>query len=351
MSVFGPGRGEAVLVHMGGNDWVTVDSCIDQVTQLNPVLEYLDHVGVEVSDAVKLVVGTHAHDDHIAGISNLFQRAESAQLVLSSALTSTEFFAQVEADHDIEKQLRLSVRAEYRSVLAEAQLRRTRGLSKLKRAVSQRLLWSREASPDLPAASIIALSPSDEAVTRALGFLAEGTAVAGHEKRLRASDPNEFAVALWISFGEISVLLGADLLVGPSGCGWGAVLEEFEPPSKASLYKVAHHGSPNADHDGVWAELLEEDPVAIAAPFRGGHAPRPTPDDVERIIGRPGQLFLTAQSKVPARSRAVARTQASLSGLARDVRDENGRVGHVRARRTHGQSKWTVDLASPAYRP
>ena len=52
-----------------------------------PVLNYLGQMGVDVSTQVKLVVGTHAHDDHIAGLSKVLGACNNATFVWSSALT------------------------------------------------------------------------------------------------------------------------------------------------------------------------------------------------------------------------------------------------------------------------
>ncbi|PXF57856.1 MAG: hypothetical protein C4B58_08625 [Deltaproteobacteria bacterium] len=32
ISLFGPGRGECVVAHLGNNDWLVVDSCLDNTS-------------------------------------------------------------------------------------------------------------------------------------------------------------------------------------------------------------------------------------------------------------------------------------------------------------------------------
>src|SRR5689334_12129795 len=98
VSIFGPGKGEAILVHLGYNRWIAVDSCIDQIDGTIPALEYITQIGVNVSSSVLLVVGTHAHDDHIAGISEVFRRCEAAHFVCAHALVHSQFIALVNAD-------------------------------------------------------------------------------------------------------------------------------------------------------------------------------------------------------------------------------------------------------------
>jgi len=81
ISIFGPGRGESILVYLGYNRWIAVDSCVDQIDGSIPALAYLERIGVDIGHNVLLVIGTHAHDDHIAGISEVFRRSEAASFV------------------------------------------------------------------------------------------------------------------------------------------------------------------------------------------------------------------------------------------------------------------------------
>src|SRR4051812_1212421 len=91
VSLFGPGVGECVVVHIGAGEWLVVDSCIDPSTRKPVALDYLTAMNVDVSRMVKLVVVTHWHDDHMRGVSALFSRAESAKFVCSSVLQVEEF--------------------------------------------------------------------------------------------------------------------------------------------------------------------------------------------------------------------------------------------------------------------
>jgi hypothetical protein len=351
ISIFGPGKGEAIAVHLGDGDWITVDSCRNQATGEHALLDYFDAMGVDISEKLRLVIGTHAHDDHIAGLADLFSRAPDAQFVTSAAATTDEFFAVVEADADIERQIRQSVRAEYRQIFERVQVRGhfADGRQPLLNALQQRLLWSRQAREGMPGASVIALSPSDTAIQRSKRYLAEGSAKVGERKRLAAADPNEFAVALWVQFGDVTALLGADLIIGPEGCGWKAVLGSHGPSTRASIYKVPHHGSPNADHEAVWSDLLSDQVVSLVAPFRSGSVIRPSDTDIDRIVEKSSTAFITAQPKPPAPSKATKRARASLSGVATNVRDPFGHIGHVRARATPPSEEWDVVLVDPAH--
>lgn len=349
ISIFGPGKGESVAVHVGAGQWLIIDSCIDQQTKRNPVLDYLSTLGVETSRDVVLVVGTHAHDDHIAGLSNVLGQCEAATFVCSSALTAEEFMSTVEADADIERLFRKTIRSEYRKIfeiLSDRDVTDSRPPAM--HALEMRELWSRPATKDIPSASAVSLSPSDQAVIRARAALAAGLAKSTDRRRIQLVDPNEFAVAMWVNVGDIALLLGADLTSGPEGCGWGAVVSRFSSALRASAFKIPHHGSPNAHHDGVWSKLVTDDVISLLAPFRMGRRPLPADDDIQRIKLTSSAVYCSANPKAPALSKDVKRTRAALASLgATNIRFE-GRTGQVRARRARDWADWRVECQSPA---
>ena len=96
ISVFGPGIGECVVVHLGDSDWVVVDSCIDRQSGRPVALEYLRSLGVDVASQIKLVIATHWHDDHIRGIAEILHAAESAKFVNSAAYVFGDFGQAIE---------------------------------------------------------------------------------------------------------------------------------------------------------------------------------------------------------------------------------------------------------------
>jgi hypothetical protein len=348
ISIFGPGKGESILVHLGKNEWIIVDSCVDQVDNSIPALKYLETIGVDPAGAVKVVLGSHAHDDHIAGISRIFAACESATFVCSSALTREEFFAVLEID-SLQVSLRSRIRREYQGVFATVKERGRRqdGLKPLRTANEGRVLFERQGSRSHVRALVKCLSPSDEAFFRAVQALAAAYPVSGQLRGTPPADPNELAIALWVECGDTTVLLGSDLTIGPAGCGWQAVLATFAPNSKASLFKIPHHGSPNAHHPSVWGSLVDS-PVAILAPYRAGRRPLPAESDIERIKAVSSELHSAASPKMPVQSRRVRRAAAALGPLATNVVEPWGRPGQVRARYSSEALAWRTEHVPPA---
>ncbi len=350
VSIFGPGKGESCAVHVGNGDWVVVDSCVNQRIGGNPVLQYFEEIGVDTTTRVKVIVATHAHDDHIAGIADLVNRCSRAEFVWPDAASREEFLTLLEADSEMSDYVRPSAYSQYRRVLDILEERAGGGRPKVKRALADRLLWRRDTEPKV---QVVSLSPSDEAVTRALEYFAGLLKANETEKRrVSAGDPNTFAAALWVRVGDVRVLLGSDLLIGPGpNCGWNAVLGSATRPSgRSSLYKVAHHGSPTSHHEGIWSELLDSDPIAVLAPFRGSRTPRPSPEDEARIVGLSREAYATALTRAPAPPAAVRKTAALLGSVAARVREVDGTPGQVRARCAATGGSWDVTLFPPARR-
>jgi hypothetical protein len=351
VSIFGPGYGESVVVHLGNNKWLIVDSCIDRTNDSVPALDYLTNVNANAAEDVLLVVGSHAHDDHIAGISKIVSACEIAFFVCSRALTEREFVSLVSRDEERGSLVRRKIYSEYSNIFDVLEARRISpaGVSYMKYALEQRPLLELDLDDSGLHAKVVSLSPSDEAVNRAIRKLADFLTQNGDDRDPRGINPNELSVALWIEVAEKTILLGSDLLNGPTGCGWRAVLASHRPGDRrGAVYKVPHHGAPNAHYPKVWEDLLEANPIAILAPWRNGNRVRPDRTDRVRIRRLTNRAFATAPSDRSAIMVDIRDSAAAMSGIARNVRAAAERVGHVRARSQIGVDMWDVEYDAPA---
>ena len=191
--------------------------------------------------------------------------------------------------------------------------------------------------------TISSLSPGDgvfQQFLASVGGLIPGKGV--NKKRIRSFSPNEVAVALWVECGGSSLLLGADL----ERKGWVAILgDTHRPPGKASVYKIPHHGSADADEPAVWERMLEDEPVAVLAPWRRGRGALPTEQDTERILSATPNAWITdTGSTREATFRHGNRTvEKTLRESGVRIRRLAGDTGMIRLRRRIGSADdWKV---------
>ena len=95
LSLFGPGVGECIVVHIGDGQWVVIDSCLGPETKQPVALSYLNSLGIDIAHSVSVVIVTHWHDDHMEGGATLLDAATNAIFCCSIALRKDEFLSRV----------------------------------------------------------------------------------------------------------------------------------------------------------------------------------------------------------------------------------------------------------------
>ena len=318
LTLLGPGYGESIALHIGDGAWVVIDSCIDRDGQPQ-ALRYLEGMGVDPATAVTLVVATHWHDDHVRGLTQVVKTCRSAHFCCAAALCREEFLELVGALEGRHFSASGSGLREIHGVFAHLQETGQPPIHALAdRAIIQRQtcrLWS--------------LSPGDDVFQRFLRSVERMIPNLGETKtRIRSIAPNEASVAIWVDAGEFALLLGADL----EKRGWKAVLQDTaRPPGQASVFKVPHHGSKNADEPEVWLQMLESDCIAVLTPWRLGGRILPTMHDVRRILAATPNAYVTAKTMpTPNRpnhaDRAVERTLRESGAKFRRLTAPSGSV-------------------------
>lgn len=342
ISLFGPCYGESALVHLGAGDWMVVDSCLDKERRAPAALSHLRRIGADPTSAVKLIVATHWHDDHIRGLSQLVRACDSARFSCSQALRNEDFLALVHAARDPTMKSTSGL-DEFESVISELKQRNSPPVW----ALANRLLWRREG--EYPC-QVWALSPSDRLVTKAFESMGRLLADRGSpKKRIPAPERNDGSVVIWISVADKLVLLGADLEYAGTGTGWSAVVASpNRPTGRAGTYKVAHHGSESGDSPEIWNDLLSENPVAILTPFSLGSVDLPTTGDIHRLRERTPHVFATAQrasQRASFGSGSVGRTKREVLKTYRKLFTGQG---HIRIRMKAKEPTGFVDLFGDA---
>ena len=338
LTLFGPGYGESIVLHVGDGVWVIVDSCIDD-DRAPRALRYLEGIGIDPAQAVALIIATHWHDDHIRGMARLVDACSQAAFCCAAALCQQEFLSAVAT---LERR-HLTVAGSGVRELYEVFTRLVQAGVRPKHAVANRRVFTRGAC------EVWSLSPSDAAFQDFLRVIGDLVPREGQAKtRIRDLSPNDVAVALWVEVGDVAVLLGSDL----EGSSWEVILQSAErPPGQASAYKIAHHGSENADKPGVWEQMLDADPVAVLTPWQRGGRALPSDQDVQRILSNTAKAYASARSRsiteAPSRrERMVDRTiRESGAGLRRLAMSPGG----IRLRRLiHSADPWRVELFGAA---
>jgi beta-lactamase superfamily II metal-dependent hydrolase len=352
ISLFGPGFGECIAVHLGNGQWMVVDSCIDPQSREPAVIQYFSQIGVDPATSVRLIIASHWHDDHIRGLGQLFKKCTSAEFVCSEALGSQDFLEVVYAQGERIMAENISGLDEFHEIIDELKRRAQAVGGRLEPpifAVADRCLWqSVVSSVDVPC-TVHALSPSDAALLASKLEIARLSPKIKTPKRgIWPSGKNHAAIALWVSVGDRVALLGSDLEeTGDPYSGWQVILKSTrKPQAKASIFKVPHHGSATGDNPGVWKEMLADDPIAVLSPYMLCGLTLPQKSDIDRLCSLTKKAFITTpqKSRVIKRESAVEKTLKDLNLSPKQV---NISIGHIRLRATQGEP-WKVELLQEA---
>lgn len=350
ITLIGPGYGETILVHLGNNKWVVVDSCIDSRTSEPAALSYLHSIGVNPGTSVVLIIATHWHDDHVRGIAKTLESCPNARFCISSALTKEQFLCYVISFNEHNPIAAGSGVYELSQILSILQT------SSPTKALMNRRVYSIPASESghEQECSVWTLSPSDKQVDLFLSTLTKYMPKI-KETKFRVTEPedNLQSIVTLIEIGNLLILLGGDLMeTTDPNMGWSVIVESAErPQGKACIYKVPHHGSKNAHSDDVWNKMLIRQPYAILTPFNRGASKIPTPSDVDRIGAFTSEGYST--SKISSISKSTIDRPPSVERTIREsvgkIRRIQPRTGMVRLRYTVGTSEpWSVELSENA---
>jgi len=347
VSVFGPGYGESILIHVGDNEWFIVDSCVTPSKEPAPLV-YLRQIGVDPAISVRQVVATHWHDDHVKGIAKTFRACSSSEIVFSEALKPNEFLTIVEA-YSKRGMMESSGVQELGEIIETLKERK----KSPKFAIADRCLW-KNAESALGSVEVHSLSPSDASIVLSKMEIAN---LVPHEKRPKerviAQGPNHTAVVLWIKIQDIAILLGSDLENSTNTSrGWIAILDSTtKPDGRAQIMKIAHHGSLNGDNLQIWTDMLTSDPIAVLTPFVNGNVYLPTENDCARISSRTSNAYATAPPLVKKKKGRPQVVEKMLAETVISIREIAYSTGQVRLRlKPTEKAIWDVALLGDAKR-
>jgi len=365
ISLFGPGRGECVVAHLGNNKWLIVDSCLAKGNSEPVALQYFNRLNIDPYDAVKRIIISHWHDDHIKGISTIVKHCPAAYVYFPQALQQEEFFTLLTSFHSIDSRAG-SVPVNLADFVRAEDL--TSGLSEIARIVShayqqesvhrykRKIKYADDSTiiyedrGNSPRVGVRSLSPSGKMVNNALLYFAGLIPPSTQRGVIPYPEKNDASIAIWIEFNNIFVLLGGDLEDSTDhDLGWLAVLHGPNPPQggKASIFKVPHHGSANGHNDQVWRHQLLPQVHAILTPFYGSSNPPPTHSDLKRMIALTEHVSFTAPPRIPKKKYDDHVVRKMLSGTVTERRTLVGQMGHIQIRTRDGE-RFTVGYDGPA---
>ncbi|MFF3376215.1 MBL fold metallo-hydrolase [Streptomyces sp. NPDC002680] len=330
VSVFGPGVGECIVIHLGDAEWMVIDSCVRTGSKIPVAVEYLQQLGVNVAESVRIVVATHWHDDHVKGISTLLQEATKARFYAAGAFRRDEFLAVSQRTHLISKfSSGVEELVNVRKIITERKAQKGGSLEQV--SAVQRI----SADPNRAVREIWALSPSAEDTERGIEHIASIIdEQSGKVSRVPNLPPNDVSVVLHLETAIGGILLGGDLEHHRTTRtrGWHAVLDHpGRPDTKATFYKVPHHGSGNADCPEIWQHLLADQPVCVLTPFERGKIPLPRQADVTRLRSKVDRVFITSARRFASVARSST-VEKAIRGATRSFKPNTLKMGHVQAR-------------------
>ena len=290
---------------------------------------------VDPTSAVALVVATHWHDDHIRGMGRIVDECRAATFVCANAFAEPELLTAVRALEKRHLSRSGSGLRELHSVFSTLRERP----AKLALAIADRRVFSEDDC------DVWSLSPNDAVVVDFLRSMCSARARKGERKdRVPTLSPNRVSVALWVSVRDTVALLGGDLPREE----WLNILEHRKDPSgTAGVFKVPHHGSPDADDPRIWAEMLDSEPYAVLTPWHRGGRRRPTATDVRRLLSYSARTYATTRGVSGVRrNRELQRLiRRSTANTNIDLRSAVAPIGAIRLRKAIDKAEdWRVQL-------
>jgi hypothetical protein len=302
--------------------------------------------------AVDLIVASHWHADHVRGLGRLVDRCRSASFSCAQAMVGEEFIVFAEEMASASASTDGAKLADFREAIRHL---RDRGAT-IRWAQGNKLLkaWNPSgAIPNVPRCVVTALSPSDLEYTAFIAEVAAARPMPTRPKRAAvAISPNLVSIVLHVQFGDLSVLLGADMEVHHDPLrGWtAAIAAGYEAGlAPAHLLKVPHHGSVTGHHEELWTRLLSPRPVAVVTPFNKLPDARKLPKaaDVVRLTDLTSRLYQTAPAiRTTSRGREAA-VERGLRDNNIVLRDAAQPLGMVRCR-WRSLTGWSEEVFPPA---
>lgn len=289
------GYGESILIRLCEHHWIVVDSCEDPYNRRCLPLDYLNSIGVDVKEDVKMIVCSHWHDDHIRGLDTLLEASNKADFVMPIVSDKEKFLKFVEFDSRSEKaNACVSSTVILKSCLDIIDHRK----SDCFLTNQDRLLYN-DTIGDVKW-EVYSLTPSD-AIIKEFGKELSTLITESSKSNIKIpfNSPNDKCTVLLVTVNNHSVLLGSDLENSQSNDrGWLCILDKSRSlhNKKVSLLKIPHHGSENSFEERLWNDVMIKDNVSMLTPFIKGNISLPTKTMLRQYLNSSSHLFMTSSN-------------------------------------------------------
>jgi hypothetical protein len=335
--VFGPGRGECVVIKTPGGPWLIVDSFVvgSRPNYVPVSVEYFRQLGV--SDVFGFVV-THWHEDHTRGAAEVVQEyAASLQYVaLPSAVNQRELASLlVDLLPDDRRFALVRDLAAVMSRLGDANLGH----------IQRILLTGGVHLPTAGSTQFVALSPSFEDLRhQAATLLSYLPGWQGPQPR--HYDVNSGCAVLRLSSGPFAVLLYSDLDVGMSDQhGIRCIVRNYSPQLRADIIKVGHHGSETAYHPPALQAGQANLAAGAITPFPARGEPLPRRKKLLKYKQALRTLHVTAAPGISGtKAGKVPINDTPFAAYVKVVSRHLDGVGQIRYRMREGEAVPRIEL-------
>ena len=152
------------------------------------------------------------------------------------------------------------------------------------------------------------LSPTHEFIDEALTVL--GINHTPGEREVASVDPNCTSIVLWVDSGDRDRSSGADLEATENG--WTSVVDAHDPGcSLASVVRVPHHGSEDADEPRTWERMCSDRTFDVTTRYTRLKEPLPRAADVKRLCRQGGRAACGGRPSCAATPRCLRSRPAS----------------------------------------
>lgn len=352
VTVFGSGYGESIVVHVGNNEWIIIDSCLDTENGRPCAINYLESLGVDMATAVKHVFASHWDTDHIRGLAEIVRLSKNATFHVSGALDVGEFLTLLYGQADLGG---LSQRAvtEFLEIIEELKRRKeaNAGAIPLEFATESKLIERDKIFIDRKFAhrEIITLSPSSAAIMRGQKGIASLIPGYGQPRTdvTRLKNNNHTSVVMWIKVAETGLLLGSDLEeIRRSDDGWENVVNLRTRPDGAKFFKIPHHGSETGHHERVWQEMIDRSHISVVTSFNHGKVRLPYIEDIRRIAGYSDNSYLAGALVLDSKAKFDRETDKTLRKLNKAILRMTTKTGRLTlSKEIHSAGAWDIECS------